>query len=129
MILRNSVVCYSEVSGFDLELSTLGRQKTEGRKQKAESRRQKAEGRRQKAEAFSAFCFLPSAFCLLLSAFCFLPSAFFSCLIRKQCIVQDLPRDSFSIVPPAHLSTAVSSLVVDPGYTSDDYHGLRSVAN
>jgi hypothetical protein len=46
MILRRSTLCYSEVSGFDLGLSTLGGHYAEGGMQKAEGG---AEGRCQQA--------------------------------------------------------------------------------
>jgi len=49
--------------------------------------------------------------------------------LRKQIVGQDLPSDLLAILLAADLSPAISSFVVDPGYTSDNNQCISGVAN
>jgi len=46
-----------------------------------------------------------------------------------QGVLKDLSGEELAVILAAHFSTAISALVIDPGYTADDYQGLRGVAN
>jgi len=48
---------------------------------------------------------------------------------RQQGVLEDLFGEELAVVLAANFSTAISSLVVDPGYTADHYQSLRGVAN
>jgi hypothetical protein len=47
----------------------------------------------------------------------------------NQRVVQNLSCDSLAVSPAADLSPAISTLVVDPGYSRDHNQGVRGVAN
>ena len=47
----------------------------------------------------------------------------------KQIVVKDLSSDSLAIMLAADLSPAISSFVVDPGYSGDNDQRIRRVTN
>src|SRR5258708_33759445 len=47
----------------------------------------------------------------------------------KQVVIQDLPSDSLAITLAADLAPAISSFIVDPGYSGDNDQCIRRVTN